>query len=89
MAMDTAMAALRAMALASVVAVGGNDEDGCRNGRGEEGSNGCGEGNGVGDDGGDCKGDGECNSCSAFGVNGGIYSIGNVATKSMKTTTTT
>jgi hypothetical protein len=63
-----------------------DNRDGCCNGRGNKGSNGSGEGNGVGDECGDCGGNGEGNGCSAFGVNSGIYSIGNVATKSMKTT---
>ncbi len=89
MAMAAAMAALRAMASANVVAAGGGDEDSCRNGRGKEGGDGCGEGNSIGDDCGDCGGDGDGDGCSAFGVNGGIYGIGNVATKSMKTMTTT
>jgi hypothetical protein len=43
----------------------------------------------LGDDGSDCGGDGDGNSCSAFGVNGSICVIGNAATKSMKTMTTT
>jgi hypothetical protein len=59
------------------------------NGRGNKGGNGCGEDNGIGDDGGDCRGDGDGDGCSAFGVNRGICSIGNMATKSMKTMTTT
>jgi hypothetical protein len=57
--------------------------------RGDKGGDGCGEGNNVGDDGGDCGGGGDGNDCSVFGVNGGVCSIGNAATKSMKTTTTT
>ncbi len=89
MATAAAMAALRATALVHVVAAGGGDKDGCRNGRGEDGRDGCGEGNGVGDDGGNCNGDSDGNGCSAFDVNGGVYGIGNAATKSMKTTTTT
>ncbi len=56
-----------------------------RDGRGNEGGNGCGEGKGVGDDSGNCGGDGDGNGCSAFGVNGGICGIGNMAKKSMKT----
>jgi hypothetical protein len=89
MAMAAAMAVLRATALANVVVAGGGDKDGCRKGRSNEGSNDCGEGNGIGDDGSDCRGDGDGNGCSLFGVDGGIYGIGNVATKSMMTTTTT
>ncbi len=58
-------------------------------GRGNKGGDGCGEGNGVGDDGGDCGGDGDSDGCSAFVVNGCVCDIGNVAMKSMKTTTTT
>jgi hypothetical protein len=89
MATATAMTALRATALANVVAVGGGDEGGCRNGRGDKGSDGCGEGNGVGDEGGNCGGNGDDNSCSGFSFDGGIYGVGNVATKSTKTMTTT
>jgi hypothetical protein len=89
MATEAAMAALRATALVNVVAVGGGDEDGCHDSRGNKGSNGCGEGNGIGDDGSDCRGNGDSNGCSAFGVNGGVYGINNAATKSMKTTTKT
>jgi hypothetical protein len=59
------------------------------NGRGDEGGNGCGEGNGVGDDGGDCRGGGDSEGCNEFGVSGGICGFGNMATKSMKTTTKT
>jgi hypothetical protein len=43
----------------------------------------------LGDNSGNCGGNGDSNGCSAFGVNGGVYGIGNAATKSMKTTTTT
>ncbi len=60
-----------------------------RDGRSDEGGDGCGEGNGVGDDGGDWGGDGDGDGCSAFGVNGDVCGISNMATKSMKTTTTT
>ncbi len=56
-----------------------------RNGRGNKGGDGCGDGNGVGDDRSNCGGDGDGNGCSAFGVNGGICGIGNAAMKSMKT----
>ncbi len=42
-----------------------------------EGGNGCGNGNGIGDDGGQFWGDGDGNSCSAFGVNGCSCGLGN------------
>ncbi len=58
-------------------------------GRDDAGGNGCGEGNGVGDDGCNCGGNGDGDGCSAFGVDGGICSISNAVTRSMKTTTTT
>ncbi len=89
MATATAMAALRVMALANVVVAGGNDKDICQDGRGNKGGDGCGEGNGIGNDSSNCGSDGDGNGCSAFGVNGGVYSVGNAATKSMKTMTTT
>jgi hypothetical protein len=53
-----------------------------RDGRGNEGGNGCGEGNDVGDDGGNCGGNGYGDGCSAFGLNGGVCGVGNAATKS-------
>jgi hypothetical protein len=88
MARATAMAALRATALANVMVVGGSDKYGCRNSRGDVGGNCCGEGNGVGDDSSNCGGNGDDDGCNGFGVNGGICGVGNAATKCMKTMTT-
>ncbi len=89
MATAAAIAVLRAVALANVVAAGCGDKDGCCNGRGEKSGGGCGEGNGVGDNGGNCGSNCDGNGSSAFDVNGGVCGIDNAAMKSMKTTTAT
>jgi hypothetical protein len=104
-AMAAAMAVLRAMALGNVVVLavaiagdgfgkcggGGSNEDGyCKGrGKGDKGGNVRGEDNGIGDDGGDCEGNGDGDSCGAYVVNTSGCVIGNTASESNKTTTTT